>query len=474
MFLKTNSQKTNRTFASEFKKILRGSKMSHSHPNKHIPYCLNCHYPLAEMDRFCPNCGQKPTDGKTTMHDLIHEFVHTLFHLDGKFFTTLKHIFVPGKLTTEFFKGHHKRYAHPVQLFLVLGALLFGMIASSTNKLEKSIEEKQYKSHRKVEEKAFLQLIDSISDVTAPIFEGKKTKQAYDALLMRAHKHSLKQELKSKKNGIDDTEKIKKGNDTIYFYAGGLLKVTKENEGDSELDTIATVADTGRNGNMWGEFKDGFKEGWNNHDQKEKTPDETIDSLVDNNLKQLSLKEILTQEDSTLISQLYSSVKIPTRELYELSADQILEKYKIKGFWERLSLKQAIKAQQGPKNLLHFIMGKLLWFTLLLIPMMSGLFMLLYRKKNYFVEHFIFFMHYNIFLFTGLILLLFVNDKFGNNGYNKWFFLTVFVFFYFAMKNYYQQSWGKTFVKYLIANLGYFFFTIILTTLGAIVSFLLF
>ncbi len=453
--------------------------MSH-HPNKHIPYCLNCHYPLAEMDSFCPNCGQKPTDGKTSMHDLIHEFVHTLFHLDGKFFTTLKHIFVPGKLTIEFFKGHHKRYAHPVQLFLVLGALLFAMIASTTNKFEKQTEEKLYKSRRKVEEKAFLRLIDSIGEVTAPSFEGKTTKQAYDTLLMHTYQHWLKKEIVVKKDSTKKSEKTKVNKnqkDTLYSFAGGALKVTKD--ADEEPDEVINneVSDTSKKLNDWNESTKGIKEGIKNSQKNTiegKTTEQFITETLDLNRKPQSLQDVLEHEDSTLVSQLYTSIKIPTSELYELTANEILNKYNIHGFWERLSLKQVIKAQQDTKSLVHFVMSKLLWFTSLLIPMMSGLFMLLYRKKKYFVEHFIFFMHYNIFLFAASILMIFINTKFGFTGLNFWFFLGVMVFFYFAMKNYYQQSWKKTFVKYCIANFGYLFFSILIMTIGSLLSFLLF
>lgn len=428
--------------------------MSHSHPNKHIPYCLNCHYPLAEMDSFCPNCGQKPTDGKTSMHDLVHEFVHTLFHLDGKFFTTLKHIFVPGKLTVEFFKGHHKRYAHPVQLFLVLGALMFGMVASWTSKFEKLTEESAYKSRRKVEEKAFLRLIDSIGKATAPVFEGKQTKRTYDTLLMRTYHHWLKNESVVKTDSTKKAkEKItnKKQKDTLYTFAGGAFKVTEDAEKEDD-DPNGNITDT-----------------------QGKTTQQIIKESLDLNRKQQSLEDMLNHEDSTNVSQLYyANLRIPTAELYELSADEILDKYNIHDFWKRLSLKQGIKVQQDTKNLVHFVMGKLLWFTFLLIPLMSGLFMLLYRKKKYFVEHFIFFMHYNIFLFAASILMIFINTKFGFSGLNNWFFLGVMVFFYFAMKNYYQQSWKKTFVKYCIANFGYLFFFILIMVVGSILSFLLF
>ncbi len=458
--------------------------MSHNHPKKYIPYCLNCHYPLAEMDSFCPNCGQKPTDGKTSMHDLIHEFVHTLFHLDGKFFTTLKHIFVPGKLTIEFFKGHHKRYAHPVQLFLVLGALLFGMIANSTKKLEKTAEEREHNSRQKLEQKAFLRLIDSIGQATAPSFEGKKTERSYDTLLMRTYQHWQQKESSKKQEttGKSDSTKNKKSQrDTSYSLAGGIIQVRKDIDDDENEKNIPKntdeIEDTSHKQSNWDEFKEGLKKGYKNGKENKKAGKnaaQIINESLDLNRKKENLEDVLNHEDSTTVSQMFASIKIPTTELYELTADKILDKYSIHDFWKRLTLKQAIKAQQDPKNLLHFVMGKLLWFTFLLIPMMSGLFMLLYRKKNYFVEHFIFFMHYNIFLFAGSIFIIFINDKFGFTSLNTWFVLGVFVFFYFAMKNCYQQSWKKTFLKFCIANFGYMVFSLILTVLGATLSFLLF
>ena len=91
-------------------------------------YCHNCHYPLPPQAKYCPQCSQKYTDGRETFGHLIHEVIHTKFHLDSTFFNTLRYIFIPGKLTEEFFKGKHKRYAHPIRLFLVLGVLSFALI----------------------------------------------------------------------------------------------------------------------------------------------------------------------------------------------------------------------------------------------------------------------------------------------------------------------------------------------------------
>jgi hypothetical protein len=143
---------------------------------------------MAEFDKFCPNCGQKPTDGKVSLHDLFHEFVHTLFHLDGKFFTTLRHIFVPGKLTVEFFKGHHKRYAHPVQLFLVLGAIMFGFVTSALSKAEKQIEKENKRRALNIEKRQMIRDLDSMSRVLAPQYGGRATQSAYDSLVLATFK----------------------------------------------------------------------------------------------------------------------------------------------------------------------------------------------------------------------------------------------------------------------------------------------
>jgi ABC-type multidrug transport system permease subunit len=97
--------------------------MSHHH-TEGLPYCQNCHYPIAEFDKFCPNCGQKNTDGRVSLHDLWHELMHYFTHVDNQIFVTIRHVFVPGKLTDAFFRGHRKRYIHPINLFFVIGIIL--------------------------------------------------------------------------------------------------------------------------------------------------------------------------------------------------------------------------------------------------------------------------------------------------------------------------------------------------------------
>ncbi len=86
--------------------------------------CGNCDYAIPQSASYCSNCGQKNTDGRISIGSFFSVFFSTVFNLESKFFQTMRHVFVPGKLTVEYFKGRHKRYFHPVRFFIVTAFLL--------------------------------------------------------------------------------------------------------------------------------------------------------------------------------------------------------------------------------------------------------------------------------------------------------------------------------------------------------------
>lgn len=91
--------------------------------------CRNCDHPLPHEAKYCPHCGQKNTNGKVTVWQFIKDVFDTLFNIDSRFFRTLGAIFMPGKLTIEYFKGRHKKYASPFRLFFILGLIHFTLIS---------------------------------------------------------------------------------------------------------------------------------------------------------------------------------------------------------------------------------------------------------------------------------------------------------------------------------------------------------
>ncbi len=83
-------------------------------------YCRNCFYPLTGKAKFCSNCGQKDSDGKVSMANLLGKLWNNTFHLEGKFLRSCWHLLVPGMVTSEYFKGKIDRYPHPIRMFAIV------------------------------------------------------------------------------------------------------------------------------------------------------------------------------------------------------------------------------------------------------------------------------------------------------------------------------------------------------------------
>jgi Protein of unknown function (DUF3667) len=439
--------------------------MSHKSNKKLHPYCLNCHYPLSEFDKNCSQCGQKPTNGKTTMHDLLHEFVHTLFHLDGKFFWTLKHLFVPGKLTLEFFKGHHKRYAHPVQLFLVLGAFCFWLVSSMTHDAEKELTDEVQNNKISFEQKKLFKKLDSLSHTLSQHYSGVETQNAYDSLLFLAYKTKFLDEFKIDssvfipKTFLKDSSDYKQGHDLAESIMKPLLKDSLAKKVDSikvEKDDKSIVSS--------------FKKGWNSTDDEKKKK-----IFLDMNRKK-TFQDYLISHDSARLYPV-KGLRIPKEEMYSLSADSLIKKYKVEGWLNKTMTKQTVKIRKEGQNYFHYIIGKLLWLTLVLIPAMALLFLLLYRRqKRFYVEHFVFLLHFNIVIFaTFIVALPLMNYEIIDPAITfTIIFVFLFGFLYLGMKKYYQQGWFKTFIKFILVNFMYLIFGLFFLILFMLLSFILF
>lgn len=87
-------------------------------------YCKNCEQPLHKGAAYCAHCGQKNTDGRITVRSLFTEFFDAVFNIESRTLRTLRALFIPGKLTEEYFEGRHKRYVHPLRTLLVMSILL--------------------------------------------------------------------------------------------------------------------------------------------------------------------------------------------------------------------------------------------------------------------------------------------------------------------------------------------------------------
>lgn len=93
-------------------------------PLEHGAVCHNCEAALAGP--WCAQCGQKASSLNPTWHDVVHEWLHEVLHLDGKIFRTLRTLFlVPGALTAEHNRGHRASYIGPLRLYLTMSVVFF-------------------------------------------------------------------------------------------------------------------------------------------------------------------------------------------------------------------------------------------------------------------------------------------------------------------------------------------------------------
>jgi len=84
------------------------------------PHCKNCGEKLSKRGNFCPSCSQRDFDGRVRMRDLLAKFFSNITHLDNKFVKMCWQLFIPARVTIEYFQGKIKRYPHPVQFFFIV------------------------------------------------------------------------------------------------------------------------------------------------------------------------------------------------------------------------------------------------------------------------------------------------------------------------------------------------------------------
>ena len=80
----------------------------------------------ATVGPYCHACGERrvrPED--ESLGAFLREQFHEVTSADGRMWRSLKALFVPGKLTEEYFAGRRGRYLRPVRLFLVANVAFF-------------------------------------------------------------------------------------------------------------------------------------------------------------------------------------------------------------------------------------------------------------------------------------------------------------------------------------------------------------
>ncbi|NJN50307.1 MAG: hypothetical protein HC798_04070 [Polaribacter sp.] len=148
-------------------------------------------------------------------------------------------------------------------------------------------------------------------------------------------------------------------------------------------------------------------------------------------------------------------------------------------FWNRFwydrgkSLNDLVKTKDGRKQFINqaFSYGSVALFIFL--PFFTLFLKLFYIRRSYtYVDHLVFVFHSQT-VFFMLLSIFFIIDMITNNGHFEIFTILFLTYLFIAMKNFYNQGYLKTILKFLLVNITYLFISIFGVVIVLFLSFAL-
>jgi Protein of unknown function (DUF3667) len=400
--------------------------------------CLNCGADL--IGRYCHVCGQENLEPKETVWHLISHFFNDITHFDGKFFATVKYLLrKPGFLSTEYIKGRRMSYLNPIRMYVFTSAFFFIILFALKS------------SDRNVK-----------ISVPGAGDSGPKTLSALNAELPRLQKDLANEKDEDDQDDIRDSIRyttvaiaaIKKG------YGDTTTKLFSKNRIDSLLITAYT--DSLAQGYMSAKTRKNFTR---------------------------AISHLHPREELGGRSYAFYSGDYKTEEAYD-SAEHALPDSLRDGWFNHWITRRNIamneEYRENPtlfkehlkENILHSF-PKILFVSL---PIFALILNILYfrHKQYYYVDHGIFTIHVYCATFILLLLVILLNMLDGALGWG-WFHIIsivlsvalsiyMMIYLYKAMRGFYRQRRGKTFLKYCIAFCVAGTINLILTTIFILIS----
>ena len=91
--------------------------------------CLNCQAEV--VGRYCHACGQENLEPRETVWHLVQHFFNDITHFDGKFFGTVRYLLrKPGLLSLEYMRGRRMSYLNPIRMYVFTSAIFFIVLFS--------------------------------------------------------------------------------------------------------------------------------------------------------------------------------------------------------------------------------------------------------------------------------------------------------------------------------------------------------
>ena len=379
-------------------------------------YCSNCHHLLPDSGKFCPQCGQKTGPVKLSFWDMLRKLWSNTFHLESKFLRTFWELFIPARITLNFFGGKQQRYPPPLRVFAIV-AFFFLLLANH-------LFEQQAQSSGSNKQGGVQLKVDDSGDTTR------------------------NRNIRLQSMGAD----LFKYGAYITQKKGVQQRVAQHP--DWQTDSSARKA------------VDSLLQWMQPH------VDSSIILLLESKDPKTG-KSLLA--DTLPINMGFHSVWLRAEDIFLYDVDTIIQRYGFSDWKDKLVVRQGIKSMRDPSAMVHNYIGSITWTLLSIITLMALVLKLLYRRQQrYYMEHFIFLLHYHT---SGLLVLglaLFLDYQLHTSWFASIAILGLAFFLLIAMRRFYKQYWGKTLLKYFIFAPVYFIASLALFLLGVLVVLIIF
>jgi hypothetical protein len=183
------------------------------------------------------------------------------------------------------------------------------------------------------------------------------------------------------------------------------------------------------------------------------------------------------------------STYVAKRDIVNMDIDSLLDYYAAdKDYLDRLIMQQNIRFYRDGASYVGYLISKLIWMMLIMMPLLALVLKLLYIRHNYYyIEHLIFSFHTHAFLFiilslvfilTGVVMPVEISETTRANFHFDAIAivagLAVPFYFFVALLKVYGQSILKTFLKFFLLNFFYILLFIFASVLTFAVTALLF
>lgn len=184
-------------------------------------------------------------------------------------------------------------------------------------------------------------------------------------------------------------------------------------------------------------------------------------SKIDSILDTFAQKEGTDDIDLFPLSFNTDNISISRQDVFIMSEEELIEKYKPDNFFKKLLLLQSAKAVKHPNGFGLYLLSHLSWIILFSIPLIALFIKLLYirRKPNLYVEHLVHVLHLHTFaLFLCSILwcwILYQPEDYDDITAILFTILAIFPYLFLSIKRVYNQSILKTSLKIFLFALVY-------------------